>query len=260
MGNIFIFLLAGHETTASTLQFAILCLACNPSRQRHLQRSIDGLLNQSAPSSWSFHKDFHKLYCHYPGAVIRETVRLFTVLPFYMRTTMAHPQSLCVGGETYNIPPETLILVNTSAAHRHPQYWPRPKPTEAPAEEEMPYALSEWDPERWIDPATGEVNEGRAIKASGTFVPFSKGTRECMGRRFAEVELTAMLVRLFSEWTIELDVAGLTGSSEKDLFVKARSRASKMLSRGIGFGVALKMLGEVPIRIVKRGHERFDME
>ncbi|MCJ1478598.1 hypothetical protein MMC13_007279 [Lambiella insularis] len=255
-GNMFIFLLAGHETTASTLQFAILCLASNPLYQRRLQSSLDVLLEGKHPSAWSLQHDFPRLFRGYPGAVVRETIRLFTVLPFYLRWTGNAPRPLVLQGKTYMVPSDTLVLVNISAAHRNPKYWPRPKIVEDPDGEEMPYALSEYDPGRWINPQTGEVDEAMAVKAAGAYIPFSRGSRECMGRRFAEIELIAMLSMLFLGRSVELNTVGQPGADERTRWENARKKAAKMLSRGIGFGVALKMMDEVPIRIVRRGTEK----
>ena len=263
-GNMFILLLAGHETTASSLQFALLCLACHPTYQRRLQASLDTLLGPAAkhsPSTWDFTALFPRLLRGYPGAVLRETVRLFTVLPVYLRCTEDESQALVLNGKTYMVPPDTLIMVNTSAAHRNPKYWPRPSPPENEEGdgEEAPYALAEFDPGRWIDPETGEVEGEKAVKESGAYVPFSKGSRECLGKRFAEVEVLAMLARVFCEWSLELVVEDGVGG-ERERWERARRKCARMLSRGIGFQVALKMMGEVPLRIVRRGEEKWRFE
>ena len=44
LGNAFVFILAGHETTANTLHFALLQLAMNPGPQRRLQADLDATL------------------------------------------------------------------------------------------------------------------------------------------------------------------------------------------------------------------------
>ena len=254
------FLLAGHETTASTLKFAIYCLACHPKIQQDLQSSLDSLLGDRSPQHWSYETDFPALLEGYAGAVVAETTRLFTILPFIRRCTEEHPRTLVIDGKTQTVPPETQIYINTSATHRNPKYWHQASPE---PDDPEPYCVSSFDPGRWI---------GNSVQASGldcyrpppgAYVPFSEGPRGCMGKRFAQIEMCATLAGIFKEYSVELDTSferpdGDREEGPREAWNEARTKAKKALSDGIGFTVGLEMKGEIPVRLVARGKETFN--
>ncbi|KAJ4302293.1 hypothetical protein N0V88_002436 [Collariella sp. IMI 366227] len=77
IGNAFIMIVAGHETTANTLHFALLELATNPSTQRRLQHDIDALLGPSSdPATWNYERVISPLLASHVGASVYETLRL----------------------------------------------------------------------------------------------------------------------------------------------------------------------------------------
>ncbi|KAF2800903.1 cytochrome P450 [Melanomma pulvis-pyrius CBS 109.77] len=61
LGNMFIFILAGHETSANTLTHALTLLALHPSFQSRLQNELDDILGDSEPVSWSYLDHFPRL-------------------------------------------------------------------------------------------------------------------------------------------------------------------------------------------------------
>ncbi|KAK4033144.1 hypothetical protein C8A01DRAFT_19880, partial [Parachaetomium inaequale] len=56
--------------------------------------------------------------------------------------------------------------------------------------------------------------------ATSAFVPFSEGVRVCLGRKFAEVEMAAVVSKLFSEYTVE--IARLDGEGEDAAVERAK--------------------------------------
>ena len=60
-----------------------------------------------------------------------------------------------------------------------------------------------------------------------------------------------MLARIFSEWNMELAVEG----EGKEAWNKARKNAERELTARVGFNLALKMVGKVDLKIVRRGKE-----
>lgn len=63
LGNCFIFLFAGHETTANNIHYSILEMASNPKIQKHLQEDIDSIIGKDKPiSEWSYLEDMPCLY------------------------------------------------------------------------------------------------------------------------------------------------------------------------------------------------------
>lgn len=63
LGNCFIFIFAGHETTANNIQYSIVEMALNPKIQKHLQEDIDNIIGKDKPvSEWSYLEDMPRLY------------------------------------------------------------------------------------------------------------------------------------------------------------------------------------------------------
>ena len=243
LGNIFIFILAGHETNANSIVFALTMLACHPSIQRALQEDIDRKMGDRAPSEWTYEVDFPILLDGYTGAVFNEVQRLFTVLPIFPKSTESQAKSLVVRGKQYTIPANTLILINTSAVHRNPKYWGSPS-REVGDGESAPFPVSQFDPKRWIN----GFHPGE-----GTFIPFAEGSRACMGQRFAKADFVACLTRMMMTHSVELATHG----DRHENWLEAKTQAERELSEGVSFFMALKMNEGVPLRFVKRGHEQW---
>lgn len=117
-----------------------------------------------------------------------------------------------------------------------------------------------------MEVASFEVHGSLFRPVKGAYMPFAEGPRACPGRRFAEVEVTAVLSLVFKQYSVELDVRTWASDEEmdkmlpqekKEVYVKAQKRARDLI-RGSVTTFTLKMEGDpVPVRFVKRGKERF---
>lgn len=238
LGNIFIFILAGHETSANTLTNAITLLACRPEFQKSLQLEIDAILGDR--KFFEFNMDFTRLMKGRVGALMKETVRLYSVLPFLPKINKDQVQTLKVGDQMHVLPANTLILINSSAAHRNPKHWPKNSKTAADG---PPYPVSDFYPERWLkSPETSDTYN----PPEGAYIPFGDGFRSCLGQRFAQAEFCAAIVRLFSEYSVVLD------NKHGESFETSLRKAEQQLSNGMGFEMGLKMEKPVPLKLVKR--------
>ena len=255
LGNIFIFIIAGHETSANTLTYAITLLACRPQIQKALQADLDEILDARSQSSWSFESDFPNLLDGYCGAVMNEVLRLYTVLPFLPKMTESAPRPLRLGDRSYIVPADTLIMIDTSATHRNPKYWPR---ATAASDDGAPFPVSSFDPARWLQHDNGS-SRSMFTPEPGSFVPFAEGPRACIGKRFAQAQFCAVLATIFKDYSVELVVdeqeKGKLGGKEH--WDAARIRAERQLSTGVEFMTSLKMKESVPLKLVRRGEERW---
>ena len=240
-GNVFSFLFAGHEANANTLTVALFLLALHPSIQTSLQRTIDNQL-ADCPSRDSTYATHYPLFKDsIVAAVINETLRLYTILPFLPKTTPEQPSSVTVKGRTHVLPPNTLVLINTSATHRHPELWPAPR---TPLNGSPPYPVSSFNPDFWLQSRPDGDHFLRP--RPGSFIPFSDGARGCLGRQFAMVELCAQLVAICSEWEVTLV------KDEKTGWGATRSKAEEILSKDVLFDMTLRPTKTVPVRFVRR--------
>ncbi|KAL8665781.1 MAG: hypothetical protein Q9202_001903 [Teloschistes flavicans] len=253
LGNIFIFMFAGHEASANTIHFIMVLLACDRITQAALQRDVD-LATQGLPEEqWSYDGHFQVLMDGLVGAVINEALRLFTVLPFILKATTNTPQPLVLNGRTHVVPAQTLILINTSAAHRNPRFWKEPSSGTLDAK---PHPLERFDPQQWLDSGDQKEEEGRKKIVPGSFIPFSGGPRGCLGEHFSMVELCAVVARIFAKYTVELVVPDLdrtsSEASKENAWQKARDRANHALTAGVTFEMSLRLVADVPVKFVAR--------
>lgn len=267
LGNIFIIMFAGHEANANTLTFILILLACHPSIQRRLQHEIDRVVGSSSissPQSWSYNAVYPLLSNSVVGAVINEGLRLFTVLPYIPKYIPdKDPQVVHMAERNHTLLPGTLILINTSALHNHPKYWPYTGP--GASSEAGPNPVDAFDPDSWLCTgfANAELQQGATQlrwPQEGTFVPFSDGSRGCLGKKFALVELVGVVTRIFSEYSVELALDGIPQEQDDDTqgtkrWGKARERVKHQLSADIEFRMSLRLVGTVPLNLVKRGEE-----
>lgn len=277
IGQIFIFMFAGHEANANVAVAVIILLACHPEVQRAMQRDLDRVLGRAPPDAWSYDGHYGALMQTAVGAVVSEALRLFTVVPVLPKCVPAGGPWLPirVNGRPHPLPPRTVALASASAAHRHPAHWP-PRGAGAPPAaggearppswtdirgdpRQRPFAAADFDPSRWTEIGrAGAKDEGGGSgnflrPRAGTFVPFSEGGRGCLGRRFALLEVCAVVSTLFKTHSVELiaDDPG-DGSSVQEAWLEARRRAALALSEGTKFDMSLRVVGNVPVRFIPR--------
>lgn len=285
LGNAFVFILAGHETAANTIHFSLLFLAMNWGSQERLQKDLDAILGDRPASEWDYDEDVPKLFGSMCGAVMNEELRLIPpVIGIPKSTAPGRPQGLQSQGKQITVPGGAFVNLVTAALHRNPKYWPHT------SEED----LLSFRPERWLleDTITSgkTADDGDAYAEEegldfdgpdkradtapslfrpekGSYVPFSEGYRSCLGRRFAQVEILAVLATIFKYYSVELDVQAFMTDEELEVaeagarqvvWDRARARAVDLLENGMMTIITIQMRkGKVPMRFVKRGEEKF---
>lgn len=219
---------------------------------------MDRILGAAPPSEWSLDAHYPALATSHVGAVINEALRLFSVLQFIAKRSPATPHLLPLGSKNYVIPADTLILINTSAIHRHPEIWPSHY-LNSGTTLSASSSVDDFNPDHWLHPPAHSKNghpPDRFLKPiPGGYLPFSDGNRGCLGKRFALVELVALVNRIFTDFSVELITSCDANASDETRSAKwrdAREAAVAGLSRGVEFKMSLRMTGEVPVRFVRR--------
>ncbi|KAI3604410.1 cytochrome p450 [Moniliophthora roreri] len=194
MGNIFIFMLAGHETTAHTLAFAFGLLAFHQDEQELLYQHIKSVIPDGRLLSYEEMPLFTQSM-----AVLYETMRLFppaTGIPkFSIEDTTFITENVRTGEKkAIPVPRGAGITLNTVGLHYNPRYWK--------------------------DPEVFKPSRFREDWPRDAFLPFSAGARACLGRKFFETEAVAALTMLVSRYKIEVkdepEFAGETLERKKE--------------------------------------------
>ncbi|KGJ16293.1 cytochrome P450 [Paracoccus sanguinis] len=155
-----IFFLAGHETSASALAWALWLLAAFPDWQERVADEAAAVLTGEAPEFAAVAR------LRVARAVFREAMRLYPPVPMMVRET-TRPEVF----RERPLPRGTQVVISPWHLHRHARLWDDP---------------DGFDPGRW------ETENGRAC-ARAAYVPFSAGQRVCPGAGFAMVEGPLML-------------------------------------------------------------------
>ncbi|XP_058822317.1 cytochrome P450 4d2-like [Topomyia yanbarensis] len=159
------FMFAGHDTTSSALTFITYLLAKHPDVQEKLHQEISTVLGGTTiPSLTSSILNQLK----YMDSVIKESLRIYSPVPYFSRTIDKETE---LSGVRY--PAGTTITCGVYFMHRNPAYFPEP--------------LS-FKPERF-DTAMNQERRNPYV-----YIPFSAGSRNCIGQKFAMNELKVALL------------------------------------------------------------------
>lgn len=174
VANCFVFLAAGFETTATTLAFVLYELARHPEEQDNL---FHELMGQSSGGSGPLgYDDLHKL--KRMDAVIMECLRLYPPIVLFTARVCSCDTKL----SGYSLPAGAHVILPTWHILHNPEIWADP------------YAFN---PSRFMP---GHEEEERRHPAA--YVPFGLGPRECIGRRFAMLELKTVLAKLVANYVL----------------------------------------------------------
>lgn len=112
LGNAFVFILAGHETAANTIHFAILYLAMHWQSQKNLQDDLDRILGDKPVDEWDYDTDMVQLFGSMCGAVMNEELRLIPpVTGIPKMTPKDRPQTLQLRGQQVTIPGGAFVNI-----------------------------------------------------------------------------------------------------------------------------------------------------
>eukprot|EP01129_Flabellula_baltica_P009717 TRINITY_DN4016_c0_g1_i1.p1 TRINITY_DN4016_c0_g1~~TRINITY_DN4016_c0_g1_i1.p1 ORF type:complete len:482 (-),score=110.40 TRINITY_DN4016_c0_g1_i1:27-1472(-) len=198
IGEILTFLLAGSETSSSTLAYLLYTLSRHPEIQ---QKAYEEIISKVGNRPITF-DDIESL--EYVKCCLDEAARLYTVAPMNGRKIT---RDIVRDGKVI-IPKGEFVAITVYLLHTDPEVWENPH---------------EYNPERFLN-----LTEAQKI----SFTPFGGGKRVCIGKALAEIEivwLTAMIIQNYilepvsDVWPIPMKFA-LTTKSMEDLVVKFEKR------------------------------------
>ncbi len=194
-----IFFLAGHETSASALAWALYLVATHPEVQERVALEAQALRPEfGVVGSLRFTRD-----------VFREALRLYPPVPMMVRETTV-PEEF----RGRKVKPGAQVVISPWHLHRHERIWDRP---------------DDFDPDRW-------AGEGKEAAREG-YLPFSRGPRVCPGAGFAMLEGTLLLAHLVRAFRFEavanrvpVPVAHLTVRAEDGIWLRVTRHPEQVLS------------------------------
>lgn len=172
--QVLVFLLAGHDTTAIALTFALHLLGRHPAERERVQEEIDAVLGGRTPGA----EDVDRL--PRTTMALKEAMRLFPPAWATGRRSVERDE---IGG--YVLPAGADVILSPWVTHRHPEFWDD---------------AERFDPERFA-PAR------EAARHRHAYFPFGAGPRACIGQYFAMLEAVIVLSVLLRDY----DVASLPG-------------------------------------------------
>ncbi|XP_018400102.1 PREDICTED: cytochrome P450 4C1-like [Cyphomyrmex costatus] len=166
------FMFEGHDTTAKGICFALLLLAEHKDIQNRVRDEIKTAMEENG-------KKFTINILHnlsYLDRCLKETLRLYPSVYFISRITAED-----VKLQSYIIPVKTIVHLNIYGLHRDPNFWPNPEI---------------FDPDRFLF-------EKIRNRHPYSYLPFSAGPRNCIGQRFAMLEMKAIIASLIHNFYLE---------------------------------------------------------
>lgn len=174
-------LVAGHETTATGLTWAMRWLLEAPELLGELRAELDAIGPDPAPEAIA--------KCELLDATVREALRLVPVIPIVGRVLAKDHR---VGG--WDLQKGTVVVCSIYLAHRRPEAFPDPM---------------RFDPRRFL---------GKKLSAH-EFFPFGGGVRRCIGMAFALYEMKMVLARVVARAELALAQARPVGMVRRSITI-----------------------------------------
>eukprot|EP01080_Neovahlkampfia_damariscottae_P004059 gene4059-7348_t len=184
----FIFLLAGHDTTSSQLSWSLFELAKRPEMQEKIFNEVKSIDSTKEPTL----EDYESL--EYTSWIVNESLRLHPPIQGVIKT---NSKKRTFHGEKYDltVPANETFLINILSLHTDERYWDEPM---------------EFNPERWSKP----------IKNKCAYLPFSMGSRKCIGSTFSLIESNIILATIVKNFKVVLEDESFVPKSQFGIVAK----------------------------------------
>ncbi|XP_022214225.2 cytochrome P450 4d8 [Drosophila obscura] len=169
------FMFEGHDTTSSALSFCLHLLSRHPQVQEKMLEEILRIIGTDRSRPVTI-RDLNEL--KYLECVIRESLRLYPPVPLVGRKLQSDFKYTHSKYGSGVIPAGSEVLIGIYGIQRLQSAFPQPE---------------QFIPER---------HENGERFAPFTFVPFSAGPRNCIGQKFAQLEMKMMLAKIVREYEL----------------------------------------------------------
>ncbi|KAI0237362.1 Cytochrome P450 2U1 [Lamellibrachia satsuma] len=195
-------LLAGSETTSTTLYWAFLFMILNPDIQAKCREEILQVIGQDRVPGMT-----DRGTLPFTEAAILEIHRCGSIAP----TALGHVVVESITFRGYDLPKGTLVFANLYQTHMDPTMWKDPLT---------------FNPGRWLD-------ENNMLKNNPAFMPFCVGSRKCLGDSLAKMEMFLFMTTLLQRFDFRIvdadnppstdGIQGITRSPHKYELIATRT-------------------------------------
>ncbi|CAD5231113.1 unnamed protein product [Bursaphelenchus okinawaensis] len=169
ISNCYAILLAGYETTSTALAFALYALSKHQDVQQQLFDEINDYIESEKKVKY---EDIFKF--QYLDAVVKETLRRYSPVVFFSSRECVEDCEI----KGIKFKKGICIQAPVQSFHQNPEWWPEP---------------FKFDPNRFLN-----IQKIDQLK----WIPFGIGPRNCVGMRFAELEMKSALIAIVKNFKI----------------------------------------------------------
>ncbi len=173
-------MLAGHETTANGLSFALWMMAKHPEAQEQVHAEAVRVLGNRPPTA----ADFPTL--KYAYMVFAETMRLYP--PVWVIGRSSGKESYDFRG--FRIPAHAVLIAPQIVVQRDARFWPEPEKFDP-----LRFAPEDKSPD-------GKSSNGKSPRPKFAYYPFGAGSRQCIGEGLAWMEGVFVLATILRNWRV----------------------------------------------------------
>ncbi|CAG9864834.1 unnamed protein product [Phyllotreta striolata] len=166
------FIFEGHDTTSVSICYTLMVLANEPVIQEEIYQEITSIIGSSDEPTYN---DFNDM--KYMERCIKESLRLYPSVPLIGRVVGENLMTK----SGYTIPKGCNVNISFYDMHRRPEIWEDPE---------------KFDPDRFLP-------DNVAKRHPFAYLPFSAGSRNCIGQRFAILEIKAVLCGILRNFKLE---------------------------------------------------------
>jgi len=169
------FILAGHETSASMLTWALFELTQSEAITKKVVGEAEEVFGRGATAETPLRASEKFGGLAFTQCCLKETLRKYSVVPIVTRETV---REIGLGGGKYLIPKGTRMMILIQGVHHRADIWPAPL---------------EFNPQRFLD----------KMPEPFTFLPFIDGPRNCLGQHLALLETKIVLATLVQRFRFQ---------------------------------------------------------
>ncbi|MBU1822907.1 MAG: cytochrome P450 [Bacteroidetes bacterium] len=164
--------MAGHETTANALSWALYVLAQQPDVVQKIRKESQQVWSAEGTSTFEKARELR-----YTLQVVQEVMRLYPPAWIIGRRALSEDQ---IG--PYTFPADSYFLISPYTLHRRPEYWDQPEV---------------FNPDRFSEAHAKD-------RPTYAYIPFGGGPRLCVGNNFALLEMQLVLSLLVRDYDVSL--------------------------------------------------------